>query len=53
LSTESIWQAFQETGDPVYYMLYKSALKKEEQERKQQKKTGTPPRQDQLPRADG
>lgn len=24
MSTDVIWQAFAETGDPVYYLLYKS-----------------------------
>lgn len=24
METDAIWQAFAETGDPVYYLLYKS-----------------------------
>lgn len=24
MKTDAIWQAFAETGDPVYYLLYKS-----------------------------
>lgn len=29
MSADAIWQAFAETGDPLYYMLYKSAEKPE------------------------
>lgn len=25
MSADAIWRAFAETGDPVYYLLYKSA----------------------------
>lgn len=27
MSTDAIWRAFTETGDPVYYMLFKSVQK--------------------------
>lgn len=27
MSADAIWRAFTETGDPIYYMLYKSAEK--------------------------
>lgn len=27
--SDAIWQAFAETGDPLYYLLYKSSAQKE------------------------
>ena len=29
MSADAIWQAFAETGDPLYYLLYKSAKNQE------------------------
>ena len=28
MESDTIWQAFAETGDPLYYMLYKEAERK-------------------------
>ena len=36
MSRDAIWQAFAETGDPLYYLLYKSM--NGQQEKQQQKK---------------
>lgn len=35
MSADAIWRAFAETGDPVYYLLYKSAKDQSIRERKQ------------------
>ena len=37
MNSELLWQAFVDTGDPSYYLLYKTASGKE---REQQTKTG-------------
>ena len=37
MNSELLWQAFVDTGDPSYYLLYKTASGKE---REQQKKDG-------------
>ena len=36
MSQDAIWQAFSETGDPMYYLLYKSV--REQQRKKNEKK---------------
>lgn len=37
MSTDAIWQAFAETGDPVCYLLYKSAADTANKEQKKAK----------------
>ncbi len=43
LKDDAIWQAFASTGDPLYYLLYKTA---EEREKKKKKRAapGSAPR---------
>ncbi|MBR0040083.1 MAG: hypothetical protein IJP64_01750 [Oscillospiraceae bacterium] len=38
MNSELLWQAFVDTGDPSYYLLYKTASGKEREQ--QQKKDG-------------
>ena len=38
MNSELLWQAFFDTGDPAYYLLYKTASGKEREEEK--KKNG-------------
>lgn len=33
MERDAVWQAFSETGDPVYYLLYKSMHDPEERKR--------------------
>lgn len=48
MSTDAIWQAFAETGDPLYYLLYTNV-----RERQRQKKDKTDDgAQGQQPRAE-
>lgn len=35
MSADAIWRAFAETGDPVYYLLYKSAEDQRNEGKKQ------------------
>ena len=39
MNSELLWQAFVDTGDPSYYLLYKTASSKEREEEK--KKSGS------------
>ncbi|MBR2582358.1 MAG: hypothetical protein IKD61_03075 [Oscillospiraceae bacterium] len=34
MNSELLWQAFVDTGDPSYYLLYKTASGKEREEKK-------------------
>ena len=34
MSSEAIWQAFRETGEPVCYLLYKAAKDKQRPEKR-------------------
>ena len=34
MNSELLWQAFGDTGDPSYYLLYKTASGKEREEKK-------------------
>ena len=38
MNSDILWQAFVDTGDPAYYVLYKSATGKEREEK--EKKNG-------------
>lgn len=40
MSTDVIWQAFAETGDPVYYLLYKSVADKAKVRQKKAENSG-------------
>ena len=40
MNSDILWQAFVDTGDPAYYVLYKSATGKEKKE-KEKKDGGT------------
>lgn len=40
---DPIWQAFRETGDPVYYLLYKSAAENTKEHTKDKKTLGPVP----------
>ncbi len=38
MSQDAIWQAFAETGDPMYYLLYKSVRQRTENPKKKERK---------------
>lgn len=46
MERDAVWQAFSETGDPVYYLLYKSMHdpKADTKEKKQNNRSGELPR---------
>lgn len=39
MNSELLWQAFVDTGDPSYYLLYKTASGKEREEQQKKEKT--------------
>ena len=46
MSADAIWRAFSETGDPLYYLLYKAAGENTNKKRnatKKRRKGNTPP----------
>ena len=47
MNSELLWQAFVDTGDPSYYLLYKTASGKERKEREEKNRKdggeGAPP----------
>jgi len=45
MKNDPIWQAFRETGDPVYFLLYKSAARAAEKGHGKDRKTLGPPPQ--------
>ena len=48
MSADAIWRAFSETGDPLYYLLYKAAGENPDKNRnatKKRRKDNTPPAQ--------
>jgi len=42
LNSDLIWQAFSDTGDPMYYLLYKAASEKEEKHKRDAENGETP-----------
>ena len=46
MSQDAIWQAFAETGDPMYYLLYRSAKERQrdKKDRTDDGAQGQPPR---------
>lgn len=50
MKTDAIWQAFAETGDPLYYLLYKSTSSSGEKNGRDRKKGKDAPGQE--PRAE-
>lgn len=43
MKDDAIWQAFAQTGDPLYYLLYKETEGKKDK-KKDKKPAGQPPR---------
>ena len=41
MNSELLWQAFVDTGDPSYYLLYKTASGKEREEEKKKDGSGS------------
>lgn len=40
MERDAVWQAFSETGDPVYYLLYKSMHEKDADKKENIRRTG-------------